>query len=499
MSSLYSIEGSTIITLDEKQSVIVDGEIWIENDKILFCGPKKVFEYQGSKPVKKIDGRNRIAIPGLVNGHVHSYGALLKGSVDALPLDAFMINAIASAGKRSPRDAYISAILGAIEMVSTGTTACLDHCSHRPVHTAEALDAIAQAYADVGMRASLAPMFSDLPFSETVPFENDMPSEELTAWLPKTKPNIEAYFETVEEVLEKWAEHPLVNIMLGVDSPQRCSDNLLKKAGIFCNKHGIGNHTHLLEAKTQLIMSKIRDQRGFVKYLQDCGLAGPLSSFAHFVWCSREEIEAVEQAGATVVHNPSSNLILGSGIQPLLSLVDSGVPVALGTDGLNAANGSMFEKIRLATLLHRVTESDSDFWIEAGPMLRLATVNGARMLGAENKRGVLKAGQHADVVLLDSQSITYTPLGDPETQVLHYESGGSVREVFVSGKQIVENGEVSSIDKQSIFDEAIEISERLKRDAKSAVNEAEKMHPNIKSMVKRVHATECGPCRIARI
>ena len=108
--SLYSIEGSTIITLDETE-VIVDGEIWIENDKFYFVD-QKVFEYQGSKPVKKIDGRNRIAIPGLVNGHVHSYGALLKGSVDALPLDAFMINAIASAGKRSPRDAYISAILG---------------------------------------------------------------------------------------------------------------------------------------------------------------------------------------------------------------------------------------------------------------------------------------------------------------------------------------------------------------------------------------------------
>ncbi len=499
MSDLYRIDGPTIITLDEKQSVVSDGEIWIENDKILFCGPRKVFEYKGSKSVKRIDGKDRIAIPGLVNGHVHSYGALLKGSVDALPLDAFMINAIASAGKRNPRDAYISAILGAIEMVSTGTTACLDHCSHRPFHTAEALDAIAQAYADVGMRASLAPMFSDLPFVETVPFEEDMPGEGLTAWLPKTKPNSEAYFETVEEVLDKWASHPLVNIMLGVDSPQRCSDKLLKKAGTFCSKHGIGNHTHLLEAKTQLVMSKIRDQRGFVRYLQDCGLAGPLSSFAHFVWCSKEEIEAVSEAGATVVHNPSSNLILGSGIQPLLSLIDAGVPVALGTDGFNAANGSMFEKIRLATLLHRVTESDSDFWIEAGPMLRLATVNGARMLGAENKRGALKAGQQADIVLLDSRSITYTPLGDPETQVLHYESGNGVSEVFVSGKQIVENGEVSSVNKQSIFDEAIEISERLKRDAKIGIDKAKKMHPNIKNMVRRVHAAECGPCRIVAI
>ena len=499
MSFIYWIDGATIITLDHKQSVIEDGQIWIEDDKILFCGARDAFEYKGPKSITKVEAKNRIAIPGLVNGHVHSYGALLKGSVDALPLDVFMINAIASAGKRSPRDAYISAILGALEMVETGTTACLDHCSHRPSHTAEALDAIAQAYADVGMRASLAPMFSDLPFVETVPFAENMPNEELMAWLPKTRPDTDEYFGIIEEVLGKWATHPLVNIMLGVDSPQRCSDKLLKKAGQFCGKHSIGNHTHLLEAKTQLIMSKERDQHGFVKYLQDCGLAGPLSSFAHFVWCSKEDIKAVCAAGATVVHNPSSNLILGSGIQPLLSLVNSGVPVALGTDGFNAANGSMFEKIRLATLLHRVTESDSDFCIEAGPMLRLATVNGARMLGAENKRGVLKAGQHADLVLLDSRDITYTPLGDPETQVLHYESGNSVREVFVSGKQVVDNGEVCSIDKQIIFDEANEIANRLKRDTKSTLDKAIKLHPNIKNMVKRAHATECGPCRLAAI
>ena len=121
------------------------------------------------------------------------------------------------------------------------------------------------------------------------------------------------------------------------------------------------------------------------------------------------------------------------------------------------------------------------------------------MLGAENKRGVLQAGQQADIVLLDSRSINYTPLGDPETQVLHYESGNSVSEVFVSGKQIVKNGEVSSVNKQSIFDEAIEISERLERDAKSAIDHAKKMHPNIKNMVKRVHAAECGPCRIVAI
>ena len=166
-------------------------------------------------------------MPGFVNGHMHSYAGLLKGTVDAMPLDVFMINAIAGAGARTPRDVYVSALVGCLEMLTTGTTACLDHFSHRPSHTADALDAVCQAYADAGMRAAVAPMFSDLPFVETVPFEDDLPPEDVRAFLPSEPVPHDPYFEMMADGLQTCDGHQLVYLLFGVDSPQRCSVALL--------------------------------------------------------------------------------------------------------------------------------------------------------------------------------------------------------------------------------------------------------------------------------
>lgn len=499
MQDLTWIDGATLVTLDSDQTVIHDGEIWIDGDVIVAAGGQGTFTPPESAKVTRVDGARRVAMPGLVNGHVHSYGALLKGSVDAVPLDVFMINAIAGAGNRSPRDAYISAMLGAIEMISTGTTGCLDHCSHRPAHTPEVLDAICQAYADVGMRAAVAPMFSDLPFVETLPFEDDMPDAQKLGFLPSDPIPNDAYFEMVRDAISRWRDDPYVTIMLGADSPQRCSDALLRRAGAFCADHGVGNHTHLLEARTQWAMSKDRDPRGFVAYLAECGLAGPLSSFAHFIWFSDEDLEHLVAAGTTVVHNPSSNLILGSGIQPLLKLAEAGVPVAFGSDGLNAGNAVMFEKTRLAALLHRVTETDSTRWLTAGPLLRMNAVNGARMLGADGQRGMLAAGQAADIVLLDQNALTMIPMGEPQTQLVHYETGASVADVYVAGEQVIAAGKPTRVDRDAISEEAREIATRLMTDSSELLEKAAALHPDIMSMVKRIHAVDCGPCRIAQL
>lgn len=499
MAGLTVIEGATLVTLDAELSVIEGGALWFDGTGILAAGPAGGFEPPAGVAVTRIDGGRRIAMPGFVNGHVHSYAALLKGTVDTDPLDVFMINAIAGAGARTPRDAYVSAMVGCIDMLTTGTTACLDHASHRPRYTGEALDAICQAYADAGLRAAVSPMFSDLPFVETVPFEDDLPPESVRAFLPSEPVPFEFYFDIMAEALPRWRDHPRVRLMLGVDSPQRCSDALLRRGGAFCAEHGIGNHTHLLEARTQWAMAEARDPRGFVAYLAECGLAGPLSSLAHFIWFTDADLEALVEAGATVVHNPSSNLVLGSGIQPLLRLVEAGVPVALGSDGLNAGNAVMFEKARLAALLHRVTEPDSDRWLPAGTVLRMATVNGARALGAEGTRGVLAPGQAADIVLIDADSITMSPMGEPHRQLVHYETGAGVADVFVAGEHVLADGKPTLFDAALILEEARERAAELSRDSAAALKRAEAMHPSIKAMVKRVHAMECGPCRLARI
>ncbi|MFK7853681.1 MAG: amidohydrolase family protein [Granulosicoccus sp.] len=499
MRQITLIAGATLVTLDTELSTIESGELWIEDGKIIASCEAGGFVPPENAVVSRIDASKRIAMPGFVNAHMHSYAGLLKGTVDTMPLDVFMINAIAGAGSRSSRDVYVSAMVGCLEMLTTGTTACLDHFSHRPTHSAEMLDTVLQAYSDAGMRAAVAPMFSDLPFVDTVPFEKDMPAAELRAFLPSSPAPHDPYFDMVSGALEKWRDHPLVSLMLGIDSPQRCSDELLRRGGDFCAEHGIGNHTHLLEARTQWAMAEARNPRGFVAHLAECGLAGPLSTFAHFVWCSDVDIEALLEAGATVVHNPSSNLVIGSGIQPLIKLIEAGVPVSLGSDGLNAGHAVMFEKARLAALLHRVTETDSDRWIEAGSILRLATTNGARAIGAEGERGMLTEGQAADIVLLDREGLSMSPMGEPHRQLVHYETGNSVTDVFIAGEQVVADGAPTRFDAAELLAEARECAARLSRDSRDLLKKAEAMHPNIKSMVARVHAMDCGPCRFATL
>lgn len=499
MSRFTCIEGATLLTLDAGGRVLEPGDLWIEGARIVHVGPRESFAPPGNSEVRRLDGRGRVVMPGFANCHTHSYAGLLKGTVDTIPLDVFMVNAIVGAGARSPREVYVSAMVGCLEMLLTGTTSCLDHFSHRPRHDAEALDAVCQAYADAGIRAAVAPMFSDLPFVETVPLlDAEMPAA-LRALLPATPQPHDPYFAMLEAGLERWRGHPTVQLMLGIDGPQRCSHALLERAGAFAAAQGLGNHTHLLEAKTQWAMAANRDGRGFVAYLADLGLAGPQSSFAHFVWFTDGDLEAAAASGVNVVHNPASNLIVGSGIQPLLRLVDAGVPVSFGSDGLNAGHMSMFEKTRLAALLHRVTEADSRRWLEAAPLLRMATVNGARVLGHGGQVGELAAGQLADIVMLDGNSIALSPRGRLETQLVFYEHGSSVRDVFVHGEQVVADGRPTRFDADALLAEAREMATRLAGVSAEGLERAQALHPGLRAMTTRVLQDGCGPCRFAAL
>lgn len=495
MSDTVVIRGASLLTLDALGTVVEEGELWVEGDTIAYAGPAGRFVPDG--PAREVDGRGKVVMPGFANCHTHSYAALLKGSVDAMPLDLFMIGAIIGAGARTPRDVYLAGKISALEMLSTGTTACLDHFSHRPMHSIEALEAVCSAYRDAGIRAHVAPMYSDLPLAETMPLEAaDMP-DDVVAMIPGRRGDPEPYFEMMEAALERFADDPRITMMLGVDSPQRCSDGLLARAGRFCADHDIGNHTHLMETKTQWAMADRRCDNGFVAYLADHGLAGPKSSLAHFVWFDDRDLEAAARTGVNAVHNPASNLVLGSGIQPLLRLVDAGVTVAFGSDGVNLGHMSMFEKARLAALLPRVSEPDPDRWLLAPAALRMATVNGAATLGRAGRAGTLETGQLADFVVLDGGTVALSPRGDLSTQVLFYETGASVRDVYVGGEKVLEDGAPTRFDARETLAEASEAAARLARESADDLARLETFRPGITAMVRRVVSSEVGPCRIA--
>jgi cytosine/adenosine deaminase-related metal-dependent hydrolase len=499
MDSYTGILGASLVTHDVETGIIEPGDLWFEGAHIKYAGPPGGFTPPQDSQVHRIDGRDKVVMPGLVNAHMHSYAGLLKGTVDTIPLDVFMINAIVGAGERSPREVYISALVGCLEMLKTGTTACLDHFSHRPRHDPDALDSALRAYADAGVRVALAPMFSDLPFIDTIPMPPDgMPADLRTELGGSIAPS-EPYFEMMADALIEWRDHPYVSLILGVDSPQRCSHNLLEAAGQFCADHGIGNHTHLLEAKTQAAMAADRHGDGFIAYMDELGLINERSSLAHFIWCTDRDVERAAERGVNVIHNPTSNMTVGSGIQPLVRLKSAGIPIAFGSDGLNVGNMSMFEKVRTAAQLHRVTEPDCDNWLPSGELLRMATVNGAFAIGAGARLGSLKPGCLADIVVLDGRTMALSPRGALEVQLCLYETGASVEHAYVNGEQVLRDGEPTRFTAADVLAEATDIAARLAYDNRDHIERAKAYHPYIKKMVVDVMRHGSGPCRLAQL
>ncbi|MEM7695348.1 MAG: amidohydrolase family protein [Pseudomonadota bacterium] len=485
------IRGADCLTLDAAETLIEGADILIEGDRITHVGPQGSASAEGAA---LIEAAGMVAMPGLANTHTHSYSALLKGSVERMPLDVFMAAVILGTGARTVDDVAVAAKLSALEMLSTGTTRCLDHFSHRPTLSVEAVEAAAKGYAAAGVKATIAPMFSDRPFRDTLPLSPADMDEALAAKLPGAKAPIEPYFEMMEAALA--LDVPGITIIAGVDSPQRCSPALLERAGAFCAAHGIGNHTHLLEAKTQWAMGA---GESLVRRLIDVGLGGPGSSFAHFIWFDLDDLSALAEAGATVVHNPASNLALGSGIQPLTALMGQGIPVAFGSDGLNTGHLGMFEKVRLAGLLPRVSTTHPREWPRPHTILQMATVNGAAACGHPGDSGQIVAGQAADIVLLDGNSFALAPRGDLASQLLLNETGASVRHVFVGGACVWRDGASTRLDAAAVVEEAKVAAARIARDTAGARDVVDAFAPGLSKMVQRVLEDGCGPCRIATL
>lgn len=493
------LAGARVLTCDSGDTAYDRGEIWVKDGTIVSVGPGGSWAppAEGTS-IRRLDLPGRVVLPGLINGHAHSYAALLKGTVDVQTLDVYMLHVIAASAGRTPRDVYVSALVDALAMLRTGTTAVIDHFSHRPEPSAEAVMAAMQAYADIGLRATVAPMFADRPYAETVPLGR-RPDE--TAASPRPSgdagPDPVRYFEVMEEVLRSRGHFgERIGLLLGVDGPQRCSPRLIEMTADFMKRHGIGLHTHLLETKTQAVLAP---SGGFVRDMAERGILNDRSSLVHFVWCTDEDIAAAREAGATIIHAPSSNLLLGSGICPLLRLLRAGLPVAVGTDGSNCGAPNMFENLRLAGSLARVTEPNFEAWVPARDMIKVALRNGARALGDAPGLGVLRAGAKADLLVLDPAKSLHRPMGDVWNHLLYYENGASVEHVFVAGRPVLQDGKIQTIDEDAILAEAEEIVARFRRRPQNSLSEVARQYPRYRDMVVQTLSRRDASDRLARL
>ncbi len=411
----------------------------------------------------RIDAADRLLIPGLVNGHNHAQTTLGKGVFDRYTLELYLNTVPWSAARRTLEDKYLSAILGAAEMIRKGCTASYDMFAEFPVPTVDGVRAVAQAYADAGMRATIAPMMADRSFYEAIPGLLDFLPEPLRSDAARIKfaPHEES-IAACRKILTTWDQsYDRIRPALGPTIPHHCSDAFLTACRDLASEHGIGMQMHIGESKMQAIVAHQRYGKTLVAHIDGLGLLGPRFCVSHGVWLDDDDRQRVADRGASISHNPGSNMKLGSGIADMRGMLDRGINVAIGTDGASSSdNLNVFEAMRTASYISRVQDRPVEQWISSREVLRAATEGGAHALGFD-RIGRIDVGYKADVVFLDLASLNYTPLNDAVNQVVFCEDGTGVDSVMVGGRLVFDHGRHTTIDLPALRRQAEAAIERL--------------------------------------
>jgi 5-methylthioadenosine/S-adenosylhomocysteine deaminase len=423
---------------------------------------------------KIIDAGGHLVIPGFINAHTHGRENLLKGLVDNRPLESWLLQLAALSDERSPEDQYASVMLGALEMLKHGVTSAYELFTNIPLITPEAIGAVLRAYRDIGLRAVVAPSVADIPYHRTIPGLAERLDPSLAQTLDGLFPPRDGadLLAVVEQSIRNWRDDAgaeLVRLALSPVIPERCSDAFLAACRELAEKHKLPLHTHLLETKVQAVERFRRDGVSTPTVLDRLGLLTENTSLAHAIWVTPADIELIACRGCNVIHNPVSNLKLGSGIMPLRKMMDAQIHWAVGTDGCASADHqNIFEAIRLAAYLHRPFEADYDLWPRAAEVLEAAWEGGAHTLGLAGKLGRIEPGYLADIVLLDLDSEGLTPLNAAANQLVLCENGRAVRTVIVNGRVVLDRGETTLVNSQEVRARAREAGARLSKNAERA-------------------------------
>jgi guanine deaminase len=428
------------------------------------------------------------------NAHTHAHGHLARGRVGSWTLEDLLTYSPANSGFRTPEDEYLSAAIGAIEMLKTGCTSAYDLYIAVPAITDETFAAVVQAYTDVGVRVVLAPAVADVVFYQTVPGLSDLLPTDLRRTIQDIQPSpTKGLLDLTERAIRRWhgSAEGRVRVAVAPTIPNQATDELLDGCAALTREYGVGFHTHLAESKVQVVESRRRWGKSIVARLADHRVVGPGFVGAHSVWLDDDDIRMLADAGAAVAHNPGSNLRLGVGIAPVREMLDRGLAVGLGTDGSTCAdNQNLFEALRIASVISTVRfPHETARWLDADTVWGLATTGTARVLGQAGDLGALAPGRKADLVLLRTDSVFLRPLADPVKALVYSETGASVDTVLVDGRVVVEQGRVTTVDEARIYARAQEAADRQRERAADAWALAGRLAPYVAAACRGAVAT----------
>lgn len=411
------IKNVGLIPMDGKEEWIENTNIYIKEDKIFHIGEIR----EDIEVEREIDGKNRIAMPGLVNSHTHIGMSLLRNFADDMPLHDWLTKKIwPIEANLQAEDVYWGSLLSMVEMIESGTTAFCDMYFF--------MDEVGKALEESGMRGVL------------------------TRGLIEEEGGSQDKLDETRELFNTWhgRAEGRIKVMVAPHAPYTCSPDFLKRSLELAKDLNTGIHIHLSETKKELEDSLKDHGKTPVQHVNDLGLLDIHTIGAHCVHVNDEDIKIMKEKGLFPVNNPSSNLKLASGFAPIDAMLKAGIPVALGTDGSSSNNNlNMFEEMHLASIINKAVTGDA-VSVPAIKALEMATINGARALDWEDQIGSIEEGKKADLILIDTDKAHLYPHHDQISAIAYSTQGSDVDTVIVDGRILMENRQIKSLDVEKI-------------------------------------------------
>jgi 5-methylthioadenosine/S-adenosylhomocysteine deaminase len=433
------LTNAIVLTMDAKYQQFEQGSVAVQGDSIVAVGSDAEIarEYTSDQI---IDCKNKILMPGLVNAHTHVPMTLLRGLADDLRLDVWLMGYMMPVEREfvSPEFVRLGTRLACAEMIRSGVTCFADMYYFE--------ETIAEATAEVGMRALCAESVLKFPTPDSASFEEGL--------------------ATARDYIQRWKNHPLIVPSIAPHAPYTCTEEILKACASLAVEFDVPLHTHISETAGEVENMRRESGMPVVPYVKKQNLFDAKVLAAHCVHIDEGEMRTMIHYNAGVAHNPTSNLKLASGIAPIKRMIDLGLNVGIGTDGPASNNDlDMFEEMRLVALLAKGSSGDPTA-IPARTALLMATRMGAQAMHLDHITGSIEPGKRADLILVNIRTIHNAPrfMRDPNgpyAQIVYASKSTDVESVMINGKWVMQDRELLTIDEEELLRESQAYAQKI--------------------------------------
>jgi 5-methylthioadenosine/S-adenosylhomocysteine deaminase len=431
------ILGDHIVTMDADERVIENGAVAVDDGRIVAIGPRDEI-IAGYWATEVLSGDNRVVMPGLINGHTHAAMSLLRGIADDLALEEWLMSYIFPTEVRFVNAEFvrIGTELACWEMIRGGTTTFVD-MYYFP-------DAVAEAVERCGLRALVAPTVIDQQSPDAANGQDS---------LDKAVAFVKRWQGRSNRVIPIISAHAVYTV----------PPELLIKTRQEARALNVPISIHISETQAELATSTQRYQATPVQLLDQLGFLDGPTIGAHLVWPSAAEIQTLAEKRTGVVHNPTSNMKISSGIAPVTEMLKHNVLLGLGTDGPASNNDlDMWEEMRLASFLQKVSSMDPEA-LPARTVLRMATAGGAEAIGLGDQIGSLTVGRRADLIQVDLDDVHFVPTYDVMSHLVFVADEQDVAAVVVDGRVVMRDRNILTLDENRIRREAQAMADKIRR------------------------------------